>query len=67
MADFIEWVKGLTDNKKTYLVGAAIGLLAFAEYVGWISPDNRTAVLTALGGLGLMTARAAIQKSGRKP
>lgn len=52
----LSWLKG----KKSYLIAAILAILNFAVAMGWISPENLTAINTVLGALGLAALRAAV-------
>ncbi len=56
MSAFVEFLKG----KKTYIIGAGIGLVVFAFAAGLIGQDTSEMLLTLLGGGAVLTLRAAI-------
>lgn len=54
----LSWLSG----KKTYLVGACIGVVAMAQYLGWIDLTVTTLLYGLLGATGTVTMRQAINK-----
>lgn len=50
----------LAEGKKTYTAALALGLLAAANYLGYIDPEMYTALFTLLVGGGLAALRASI-------
>lgn len=51
------------DGYKTYIVAVLLGCTAAAEYLGWITPDLREAIVTFLIGSGLAALRHGIKKA----
>ena len=58
MNDLLNALKG----KRTYLVAALFGLLAFAENIGWIDAATANTLKTALIGAGFAALRAGAGK-----
>lgn len=57
----------LMPGKKTYLIGAIIGLVSCAYALGYIDQQVYMALLGVLNGGGLITLRSGVQKSGPVP
>lgn len=53
---------GFLDGNKTYIVGAAVGVIAALKYLGFIPAAIADTALTILMGGGLATLRSAIKK-----
>lgn len=47
----------LLKNWKTTLSGVAIGLIATATYLGWITPDQGVSITSVLTALGFVVAK----------
>jgi len=58
MAKWFAFLSG----KKTYIVAAAVGGVAVAQHLGWISVETANTLLMLLGAGGLATLRAGITK-----
>jgi hypothetical protein len=54
----IEYLSG----KKTYIVAVLVGIVAVAQYLGYITAEIATILYGLLGATGLATTRAAIAK-----
>jgi hypothetical protein len=53
----------ILDGYKTYIFAAAMALVSFAKYLGWITPDAATAIEGVLLGGGIAALRAGIKKA----
>ncbi len=60
MGAFVEFLNG----KKSYIIGASIGLVVFAFAAGLIGKDTSELLITLLGGGAVLTLRAAISNGG---
>jgi hypothetical protein len=49
--------KIIVKNWKTTLSGVAVGLIAAAGYLGWITNDQAISITTVLTALGLIAAK----------
>jgi hypothetical protein len=47
----------ITKNWKTTLSGVAVGLIAAAAYLGWITSDQAVSITSVLTALGLIAAK----------
>ena len=47
----------IVKNWKTTLSGIAIGAIAAATYLGWITPDQGVSITSVLTALGLIAAK----------
>jgi len=52
----------LLSGKKTYLTALFIGLITFAQYMGWIDADVFKQLLALAGATGLAALRAGVDK-----
>lgn len=59
MFNLVEWLKG----KKTYFMALGVAVVAFAQYMGWLSNEAAVMLYGLLGAGGVATMRAAIAKN----
>ncbi len=62
MKDVLEFLKG----KKTYIIAAAIGVLAAAKQLGFVDEETFTNLMTILTGGGLASFYAMFARNGKK-
>jgi len=54
----------ILNGKKTYIVAVLVGIVAIAQFLGYISAETATVLYGLLGATGIATTRSAITKNG---
>lgn len=60
-------LRALVAGKKTYIVAVGLAAIAAAEYLGYLTTEQASAIAIALTGGGLAALRAALEAKYGKP